>query len=280
MIRQRSVPHHAVGSVLTVAALLSSAAVCALDEGPTLTVLDTVPQSDGTVLSSREPFYVRYRIESARPVSVSLDAYSSHTRIPAANSGEHRLQAGSATAVGFVFLFPQALTHVDEIRFTVRALDDPKHLESFSLPVDLQWQPVRFETKRATPDWLAEYREAELQPSRPPDVKWSEIGTSRLLLSSTIYFGPMLAVPAAAVAMAKARRRRGEDREGLVSGALWMTVRWGLYFLLVLIAGVVALTAATRSGQAPLWLLFAPWVIAAGEIAGLLRWRRESARGG
>lgn len=93
------------------------------------------------------------------------------------------------------------------------------------------------------------------------------------LLELVLFLGPAIAVALAGTVFAhREARRRAAPRRELLLGVLGAILRWGLIGCGALAAGVIALTVAAASDQAPLALLAAPWVFAFGGAFGLWRW--------
>ena len=96
---------------------------------------------------------------------------------------------------------------------------------------------------------------------------------------------PMLALfaPAFVVAWLAGRRLAFHARRLRMPVSALLTAFFrdvlGTAFIWVvfLVIAVAILTFITRSGQAPFWLLLAPWAFAAGGVRGLVRWNRKIA---
>ena len=99
------------------------------------------------------------------------------------------------------------------------------------------------------------------------------------LLELVLFLGPAIAVALAGAALAyREAHRRGAPRSELVVGALGAILRWGLIGCGVLAAAVIALKVGAANDRAPLALLWAPWMFAAGGMFGLWRWRALAAQ--
>jgi hypothetical protein len=96
-----------------------------------------------------------------------------------------------------------------------------------------------------------------------------------------LFFGPAIAVALAGAVFAyREARRRGAPGGELLLGALGAILRWGLIGCGVLVTAVIALKVGAANDQAPLALLVAPWIFAAGGTFGLWRWRVRAAHVG
>ncbi|PWT74576.1 MAG: hypothetical protein C5B46_03835 [Proteobacteria bacterium] len=149
---------------LVLLALFGAGHRAAADSPINLTILDTDPGLDAR-LHYREPFYLRYKVESNAPVRVAAEAYCRGEEVPVATLAERALPAGGGTDATFIFHWPEQPTPVDEIRLTVRRDGQKQPDASVSIPVSLTWDAKPMPAQRSLPEWVRGFelqREQEL----------------------------------------------------------------------------------------------------------------------
>jgi len=87
-----------------------------------------------------------------------------------------------------------------------------------------------------------------------------------------LVFGPTVVIGLAAARVYSRAKLEFRSGAGSVARLMAWLAGGGAGMVALLIAGVVGLTAATGSGQAPFWLIFAPWAFAVGAGFGLAAW--------
>lgn len=121
-----------------------------------LTVLETDPGTDAR-LHYKEPFYLRFQVDSGAPVRVLAEAYYKGQEIPVATIRERELRSDGTTDATLVFHWPEQPTPVDEIRLVATRLGQRQPAATLSVPVNLVWGSEPAPTPRAMPQWVYDF---------------------------------------------------------------------------------------------------------------------------
>jgi hypothetical protein len=158
--------------------LLAAAAATLAQEGPPaspgLTVLDTDPTPPQATLGRSAAFYIRYRVDTAEPVSVEIEAYEQGQRVSIGNSRMSGIPAGGGTNASFFFVLSGKRQAVDEVRLVVSDAQRPPRRWTFPVPVALTFDPAMSGPAPAVAPWVTAWqqqRKAEMGTARRAEAQ-------------------------------------------------------------------------------------------------------------
>ena len=140
------------------ALLLPIAAALAIEQAPTLRLVDSDPGENG-VLASGEPLYLRLRYRSAVPVHILLAGYYRGEAVAGFRQDFDRLFPAGDRAVTVWLAYPFGAT-IDHLQ--VRIWNQNKaRLAQATLPFEIRWIDGEASAERRTKAWVAELTPAQ-----------------------------------------------------------------------------------------------------------------------
>lgn len=193
-------------------------AVAQAPRAPHLAVLATVPQPPRATLGRSATFFIRYRLDAAEPLLVSIEAYGGGQRLSTGNSGLTAIPAGGGTGVSFFFLLSGHRQTVDEVHLVATTTGKPQHRWVFPISVALTFDPAVTAAPPPLPGWVKTWqRERQTKTRAQQDARHSS-GSAGALLGLTLLVGALvLALPLASIALPIWAIRRWQGRWRLLA---------------------------------------------------------------